>query len=113
VSTSGTGNRFCISSFAFRPPTSYNTFADTRTNTIDVSGNWTLKSKQIQTTDSNLLLETTSGDLELKCNSTGVGGNILLTGGTTLLSSTNNGSSGQYLRITVNGTPYKIALSNI
>jgi hypothetical protein len=78
----------------------------------DESGNWTLKAKQLRTTDSALLVETTSGNLELKCNSTNTGGNIKLSGGTGILATTANASSGQNLVLTINGTPYKIPLLN-
>lgn len=53
-----------------------------------------------------------NGDLTLNVNSVGVGGNLRLAGGTGLLSPTAGVASGQYLTLTINGTPYKIALLN-
>jgi hypothetical protein len=58
-------------------------------------------------------LQNTSGNVELKCNTTGAGGSIVLTGGTGLLSVTAGGNSSQYLVLTINGTAYKIALLNL
>lgn len=52
------------------------------------------------------------GNLELRMNSTGGGGSLTLTGGTSLLSATSGGSSGQHLVLTINGNQYKIALLN-
>lgn len=54
----------------------------------------------------------TAGNLELAVNSTGAGGTITLTGGTDLLQGTAGGSSGQHLKLTINGVIYKIALLN-
>lgn len=59
------------------------------------------------------LLQNLTGNVELKCSVTGVGGNIILTGGTGLLSTTAGANSGQHLVITVNGTQYKIQLLNV
>lgn len=111
TSISGNTSGVMTSMLRARPPTSYNVF-DSPFNNIDASGNWAFKAKEIRTTDSNLLVETTSGNLELKCNSTGVGGSIRLSGGTNLVSDTAGGSAGQHLALTVNGTPYKIQLLN-
>jgi hypothetical protein len=61
----------------------------------------------------NVSVGSISGNTEIKCNSTGAGGSIVLTGGTGLLSETSSGSSGQNLVITINGTQYKIALLNL
>jgi hypothetical protein len=54
-----------------------------------------------------------AGNIEIKANSTGAGGNILLTAGTDLLSATSGGSAGLHLKLTINGTAYKIALLNV
>ena len=51
----------------------------------------------------------TNGSIELKVNDTS--GDLLLTG-TNLQSGTSTGSSGQYLRIKLNGVYYKLALDN-
>jgi hypothetical protein len=112
IDSVGSGTRVITSSLIGRPPTSYNVF-NSSFNNIDTAGNWTIKGKEFKTTDSNLLVETTSGDLELKCNSTGAGGQILLTGGTGLLSASAGGSASQHLVLTINGTQYKIALLNV
>jgi len=53
-----------------------------------------------------------AGNLEVRMNSTGVGGTLTLTGGTGLLSATAGGSSGQHLVLTINGVQYKIKLEN-
>lgn len=58
------------------------------------------------------LIENSSGNVELKCNTSGAGGSIILTGGTGLLAATAGGASGQHLVLTINGTQYKIALLN-
>jgi hypothetical protein len=58
-------------------------------------------------------LQNTAGNVELRCNTTGAGGEIILTGGTGLLSGSSSGSAGQFLVITINGTSYKIALDTI
>lgn len=54
-----------------------------------------------------------AGNIEIKANSTGVGGTISLTAGTDLLSATSGGSAGLHLKLTINGTAYKIALLNV
>jgi hypothetical protein len=54
-----------------------------------------------------------AGDIEIKANSSGAGGNISLTAGTDLLSATAGGNSGLHLKLTINGTAYKIALLNV
>lgn len=54
----------------------------------------------------------TAGNLTLAVNSTGAGGTITLTGGTDLIQGTAGGSSGQHLKLIINGTAYKIALLN-
>jgi hypothetical protein len=53
-----------------------------------------------------------SGNLTLNMNSIGAGGTLRIAGGSGLLSPTAGVASGQYLTITINGTPYKIALLN-
>jgi hypothetical protein len=54
-----------------------------------------------------------AGDIEIKANSSGAGGNISLTAGTDLLSATAGGNSGLHLKLTINVTAYKIALLNV
>jgi len=71
-----------------------------------------LKCKELRSSDSNVSVGSTSGNTEIRCNATGAGGTIILTGGTALLSSSSSGNSGQHLVITINGNPYKIALLN-
>jgi len=100
------------SPLAGRPPTALNVF-DSSFNNIDSSGNWTLKCKELSSNDSNVSVGSTFGNTEIKCNAVGAGGTISLTGGTGLLSATSSGSSGQHLTLTINGTPYKIALLNL
>jgi hypothetical protein len=112
VSQTGSGDRVMTSSLRGRPPTSYNTF-NSPFNRIDTSGNWSFKAKQVKTTDSSLFVETTFSDLELKCNSTGSGGTIQLSGGTGLVETIAGSDSGKYLCLTINGTPYKIPLLNV
>ena len=111
VSRSGTGNRVMTSSLQARPPTSYNVF-DSSFNSIDASGNWTLKCKELSSSDSNVSIGSTSGNTEIKCNATGAGGTISLTGGTDLLSGSSGSNSGQHLVLTINGVQYKIKLEN-
>jgi hypothetical protein len=53
-----------------------------------------------------------NGNLTLNMNSVGAGGNLRLVGGTGLIAPTVGAPSGQYLTLTINGTPYKIALLN-
>ena len=71
---------------------------------LDMSGNSILQTPSI----SNL-----SGNIEIKCDITGAGGSIILTGGTDLISVTSSGASGQYLKLTINGNDYKIKLENV
>ena len=111
VGNGGITNRYLTSHLKGRPTSSYNTF-DSSFNNIDTNGNWTLKCKELSSSDSNLSVGSTFGNTEIKCNTTGVGGTLSLTGGTGLLSSTSGGSSGQHLVITINGVQYKIALLN-
>jgi hypothetical protein len=111
VSNSGTDNRVMTSSLKGRPPTSYNVF-DSSFNNIDQSGNWSLKCKELSSSDSNVSIGSTSGNTEIKCNATGGGGNIILTGGTNLLSTAVGTPSSNYLVLTINGVNYKIALLN-
>lgn len=111
VSSTGVGQRVMTSMMRARPPSSFNTF-DSSFNSIDGDGNWTLKARELRTTDSDLLIETTSGDLDLRCNTTGEGGSILLTGGTGLRSGTSGGNSGKHLSLTINNRPYKVQLLN-
>jgi hypothetical protein len=62
------------------------------------------------------VVQNTSGNLDLRVSTTlnsGVGGALLLTGGTGLLSASSGGSSGRHLVIQINGTTYKIPLQNI
>jgi hypothetical protein len=112
VAATGTGNRVMTSSLRGRPPTSYNVF-NSSFNNIDSSGNWILKCKELSSSDSNLSVGSTFGNTEIKCNTTGVGGTISLTGGTGLLAATSGGNSGQHLVVTINGTVYKIRLETV
>lgn len=108
----GAGTRGAISALNARIPTALNVF-DNSFNNIDQNGNWTLKCKELSSNDSNVSVGSTSGNTEIKCNATGVGGTISLTGGTELLSTTAGGNSGQHLTLKINGTQYKIALLNM
>lgn len=56
------------------------------------------------------IIQNATGDVTLQANTTGVGGKIIFTGGTDLISATTGGNSGNHLSITINGTAYKIAL---
>lgn len=58
------------------------------------------------------LFQNTVGNVEIRCNTTGAGGDIILTGGTNLLSSTSGGNANLHLSLVINGTTYKIALLN-
>ncbi len=81
-------------------------------NKFDASGNLLMADAEIRTAP---VIGNTAGNLTLQLDSTsggGVGGTLLLSGGTGLLSGTSGGNSGQHLVITINGTPYKIALQN-
>ena len=107
----GGGTRGAISALNARIPTALNVF-DNSFNNIDQNGNWTLKCKELSSNDSNVSVGSTSGNTEIKCNATGVGGTISLTGGTGLLANSAGVASTNYLTLTINGTPYKIALLN-
>lgn len=73
----------------------------------------TLQNLTASTQVSTPLVVNSTGNVELRCNQTGAGGNIILSGGTGLLSATAGGTSGQHLVLTINGTQYKIALLNV
>jgi len=73
---------------------------------LNVNGNNILECESI----GNL---TGTGDITIKCNDTGVGGNIKLSGGTGLIVDSSGGPNGDYLVITINGGQYKIALNSV
>jgi hypothetical protein len=59
------------------------------------------------------VVQNTTGNLDLRVSTTingGVGGALILTGGTGILSTSAGGNSGQHLVLSINGTTYKIAL---
>lgn len=109
VSTSS-GNNICTSSFAARIPTQTNVF-DSEYNRLDNNGDWTIRGTSF-TSPSAVVLGSTNSNTTIQCNSVGAGGTLSLLGGTGLLTDSAGPATVQYLSITVNGTPYKIALQS-
>jgi cytoskeletal protein CcmA (bactofilin family) len=97
VAFTGTGDRVMTSSLQGRPPTSYNVF-DSSFNNIDSSGNWTIAAKDL-IYSSDIKMTTTNS----------AAGVVDLSGGF-LLTATAGSNSGQFLRVRINGTVYKINL---
>ena len=58
------------------------------------------------------LVGNSTGDLTLNVHSVGVGGALKIAGGSGLLTNMASGNSGQHLKITINGTVYKIKLED-
>jgi hypothetical protein len=85
------------------------------TNLLFNPGTNTLTSNIVTATESvnTPVVQNSSGNLTLGCNSTGAGGKIILSGGTDLLSANAGGNAHQHLAITVNGVDYKIGLLNV
>lgn len=83
-----------------------------QSHNIEMGGNSILSCLELEGTSGNDLTISSLNDLVLSCDTSGVGGEIKLVGGTGLLSASASGSSGQYLVISINGTQYKINLEN-
>jgi hypothetical protein len=97
VAITGTGNRVMTSSLQGRPPTSYNVF-DSSFNNIDSSGNWTIAAKDLIYSS------------DIKMTTTDAAAGVVDLSGGFLLSASSGSDSGQFLRVRINGTVYKINL---
>lgn len=90
-------------------PTPYNVFQSPFNGLNPASGDWTIRGASFQSPNA-VSVGSTANNTEIRCGSSGT---ISLSGGSSLLSGTNGGSAGQNLVLTINGTPYKIALLNM
>lgn len=108
--SASSGNNICTSSFAARIPTQTNVF-DSDYNRLDNNGDWTIRGTSF-TSPSAVVLGSTNSNTTIQCNSVGAGGTLSLIGGTGLLTDSAGPATVKYLSITVNGTPYKIALQS-
>jgi hypothetical protein len=65
------------------------------------------------TLDNNNLQITSTDNIEIACNSVGIGGTISFNGGSALIANSAGAATGTFLVLTINGIPYKLPLFNI
>ena len=99
--------------------TSQLTLSDGSTKNIGINydsitlNNGNLIFSTINLDNSDNLQITSTENIEIACNSLGIGGTISFNGGTALIANSAGAATGTFLVLTINGTPYKLPLLNI